>query len=70
MKKLILTVNGDQIEVPNTVKTIAGLLQHFELHQKVVIVEKNAEILEKSEHAETSISDKDKIELVHFVGGG
>lgn len=70
MKKLILTVNGDQIEVPNTVKTIAGLLQHFELHQKVVIVEKNAEILEKSEHAETSIFDKDKIELVHFVGGG
>lgn len=70
MKKLILTVNGDQVEVPNTVKTVAGLLQHFELHQKVVIVEKNAEILEKAEHAETSISDKDKIELVHFVGGG
>ena len=70
MKKLILTVNGDQIEVPNTVKTIAGLLQHFELHQKVVIVEKNAEILEKAKHTETLISDKDKIELVHFVGGG
>lgn len=70
MKKLILTVNGDQIEVPNSVKTIAGLLQHFELHHKVVIVEKNAEILEKAEHAETFISDKDKIELVHFVGGG
>ena len=67
---MILTVNGDLIEVPNSVKTIAGLLQHFELHQKVVIVEKNAEILEKSEHAETSISYKDKIELVHFVGGG
>lgn len=67
---MILTVNGDQVEVPNTVKTIAGLLQHFELHHKVVIVEKNAEILEKTEHAETLISDKDKIELVHFVGGG
>lgn len=70
MKKLILTVNGNEIEVPNSVKTIAGLLQHFELHQKVVIVEKNAEILVKAEHAETPISDKDKIELVHFVGGG
>ncbi|MTD31753.1 MULTISPECIES: sulfur carrier protein ThiS [Caryophanaceae] len=67
---MILTVNGDQVEVPNTVKTIAELLQHFELNNKVVIVEKNAEILEKEKHAETLISDKDKIELVHFVGGG
>lgn len=67
---MILTVNGDQVEVPNTVKTIAGLLQHFELYDKVVIVEKNAEILEKAKHPETLISDKDRIELVHFVGGG
>lgn len=67
---MILTVNGDQVEVPNTVKTIAGLLQHFELHHKVVIVEKNAEIMEKAKHTETLIFDKDKIELVHFVGGG
>lgn len=70
MKKMILTVNGDQVEVPNTVKTVAGLLQHLELNNKVIIVEKNAEILEKAEHTETLISDKDKIELVHFVGGG
>lgn len=65
-----LTVNGDLIEVPNTVETITGLLQHFELNQKVIIVEKNTEILEKAKHTETLISDGDKIELVHFVGGG
>ncbi|RAZ79304.1 sulfur carrier protein ThiS [Planococcus halotolerans] len=65
-----LTVNGNQIQVPNTVKTVAGLLQHFKLHHKVVIVERNAEILEQAKHTETLIFDKDKIELVHFVGGG
>lgn len=65
-----LMVNGDQIEVPNTVKTVTGLLQHFELNQKVIIVEKNAEILEKKKHTETLIAHGDKIELVHFVGGG
>ncbi|RLQ92783.1 sulfur carrier protein ThiS [Planomicrobium sp. Y74] len=65
-----LTVNGDHVEVPNSVKTVAGLLVHFELHHKVVIVERNAEILEQAKHTETLIFDKDKIELVHFVGGG
>lgn len=65
-----LTVNGDLVEVPNTVETVFGLLQYFELNQKVIIVEKNAEILEKAKHEETLISDGDKIELVHFVGGG
>lgn len=70
MKEMKLTVNGDLVEVPNTVETVFGLLQYFELNQKVIIVEKNAEILEKAKHEETLISDGDKIELVHFVGGG
>jgi sulfur carrier protein len=67
---MMLTVNGNQVEVPNTVGTVTELLQHFELNQKVIIVERNAEILEKAKHAETLISHGDKIELVHFVGGG
>ncbi len=65
-----LTINGDQVEVPDTVKTIAELLQHFDLQHKVVIVEKNAEIMDKAEHTKALIFDQDKIELVHFVGGG
>lgn len=65
-----LTINGELLEVPETVKTVSGLLQHFQLDQKVVIVERNAEILEKAEHTDTRISGGDKIELVHFVGGG
>ena len=65
-----LTINGELLEVPETVETVTGLLQHFQLDQKVVIVERNAEILGKAEHTDTRISDGDKIELVHFVGGG
>lgn len=65
-----LVINGDKIEVPNTVETVANLLQHFELQQKVVIVEWNEMILEKTSHQETKLSDGDKVELVHFVGGG
>ena len=65
-----LVINGDKIEVPNTLETVANLLQHFELQQKVVIVEWNEMILEKTSHQETKLSDGDKVELVHFVGGG
>ncbi|WP_342543172.1 sulfur carrier protein ThiS [Paenisporosarcina sp. FSL H8-0542] len=65
-----LVINGDIIEVPNTVETISNLLQHFELEKKVVIVEWNNTILEKGSHQETILSDGDKVELVHFVGGG
>ncbi|MEW9502868.1 sulfur carrier protein ThiS [Jeotgalibacillus marinus] len=65
-----LVINGDKLEVPNTVETVSNLLQHFELEQKVVIVEWNETILEKGSHQETRLCDGDKVELVHFVGGG
>ncbi|MCA1030835.1 sulfur carrier protein ThiS [Bacillus timonensis] len=65
-----LMINGDYVEVPSHVKTIADLLTHFSLDQKVVIVEHNRDILEKGNHQETVLSDRDKIEIVHFVGGG
>ncbi len=65
-----LVINGDKIEVPNSVETIAHLLHHFELQKKVVIVEWNAKILEKESHQETKLCNGDKVELVHFVGGG
>lgn len=63
-------INGERVEVPETVGTIAALLEHFDLQEKVVIVEKNAEILEKTAHTESTVSQGDRIELVHFVGGG
>lgn len=65
-----LVINGDKVEVPHTIKTVYDLLQYFELEQKVVIIEWNATILEKEVHQETILSDGDRIELVHFVGGG
>lgn len=67
---MTVIINGERIEIPSTVKTVSGLLKHFSLDQKVVIVEQNEMILEKTKHQETRLSDGDKIELVHFVGGG
>lgn len=65
-----LNINGEQLEVPNSLDSVDSLLNHFGLENKVVIVELNAEILQKSEHAKARLCDGDRIEIVHFVGGG
>jgi sulfur carrier protein len=68
--ELQLVINGEKVEISTGVETILELLQHFSLDQKVVIVELNHEILEKRNHQETRLSNGDRVEIVHFVGGG
>ncbi|MBU8771779.1 sulfur carrier protein ThiS [Cytobacillus oceanisediminis] len=65
-----LVINGDAMVLPETVNSVSRLLEHFHLEKKVVIVELNQRILDKSTHAETILTDGDRIEIVHFVGGG
>jgi sulfur carrier protein len=65
-----VVINGDAKVLPETVNSVSLLLEHFNLEQKVVIVELNQHILDKSMHAETMLTDGDRIEIVHFVGGG
>ncbi|MEY8350036.1 sulfur carrier protein ThiS [Bacillus cereus] len=65
-----LKINGKQVEVPGSVKTVAELLTHLELDTKIVVVERNTDILTKEDHQDTSVFDGDQIEIVTFVGGG
>ncbi|MDQ0971299.1 sulfur carrier protein ThiS [Bacillus sp. EB106-08-02-XG196] len=63
-------LNGELIQLPEHVVFISDVLKHYEIHNRVVIVEVNGEIVNKVEHQSTRLSDKDRIEIVHFVGGG
>jgi sulfur carrier protein len=67
---MVFLINGDQVNVPERVKTVEDLLTHFQLEKKVLIVELNQQIIEKSLYAETLLADGDRVEIVHFVGGG
>ncbi|MDG5786055.1 sulfur carrier protein ThiS [Evansella sp. AB-P1] len=67
---MIVQVNGKRSELPDSIKSIAELLAHYELDKKVVIVEMNETIVDRNEHDNTIIQEGDKIELVQFVGGG
>lgn len=65
-----VVLNGELIQLPEHVVFISDVLEHYEIHNKVVVVEVNGEIVNKVEHQSTRLSDKDRIEIVHFVGGG
>ncbi|MED2973923.1 sulfur carrier protein ThiS [Fictibacillus sp. B-59209] len=64
-----LMVNGTALDIA-LARTVQELLGELKLAGKGAIVELNQEILDKSQHAKTRLADGDKIEIVHFVGGG
>ncbi|MEI4804395.1 sulfur carrier protein ThiS [Bacillus sp. FJAT-51639] len=65
-----LKVNGRQVDVSSDIKTVADLLIHLGLETKIVVVERNQDILQKEDHQDTSVFEGDQIEIVTFVGGG
>ncbi|MBA4537267.1 sulfur carrier protein ThiS [Bacillus aquiflavi] len=65
-----LLINGSIIQIPKNVNTIAEVIQYFFTDKPVIIVEHNGEILNKDVHSTREVGDGDKLELVHFVGGG
>ena len=65
-----LVINGESIQVPNEVKTVSDLLAHFQLNKQIAIVEVNLTIIPKQQYETTTLCNGDKVEIVHFVGGG
>lgn len=61
-------VNGELREVQ--ADTILALVQELGLDIRKVAVERNLEIVPRSQHAATALTPGDRIEVVQFVGGG
>lgn len=51
-------------------RTVSDLLIECELAGRKVAVERNRLIVPRAEHASTTLSPGDSVEVVHFVGGG
>ena len=64
-----IQVNGEQREVEANL-SIAELLQQMELAPRYLAVERNLELVPRTEHAETLLADGDRLEVVTLVGGG
>ncbi|UCF20981.1 MAG: sulfur carrier protein ThiS [Gemmatimonadota bacterium] len=66
---ITIRLNGDERQVPAGL-TLRGLLAHLDLHERLVVVERNKEIVRRGDYGEVAVRPGDIIELVHFVGGG
>jgi thiamine biosynthesis protein ThiS len=62
-------VNGEKRELAADA-TVTALLEALGLGATLVAVERNGEIVPRARHATTALADGDKLEVVHFVGGG
>jgi len=64
-----IVVNGEMREVP-TGLGVTGLLSHLGLPAERVAMERNLEILPRSEWISTAVLPGVRYEIVHMVGGG
>ncbi len=62
-------LNGEPRDLASPL-SLAALLEQLGMKQDRVAVELNREIVPRQQRAGTALSDGDKLEIVHFVGGG
>lgn len=66
---MVIYVNGEEKELHDGA-TISQLIESLALKPERIAIELNRRIVRRAEWASTSLSDGDKVEVVHFVGGG
>lgn len=64
----MVKVNGEMIDIAG--KNISEYLTFTEYNPKRIAVERNGEIIFKSQYDTTVLEDGDVLEVVNFVGGG
>lgn len=66
---MTVTINGEPRAFAG-LNDVAGLVAALGLDARKVAVERNLEIVPRSAYGRTPIADGDRIEIVHFIGGG
>lgn len=66
---ITLSLNGESKTYPAPL-SVAQLLGRLELDTRKVAVERNEEIVPRSTYTQTGLRDGDRLEIVHFIGGG
>jgi len=63
-----IQLNGDKTEVSSSY--LSELVTELGLEKRMIAIERNMEVVPKSEYATTQLKEHDRIELVHMIGGG
>lgn len=65
-----IRLNGKDYALTEETTTLHDLLQQLAIDGKIVIIEQNRQIIDRSRYSDTAVQPGDVIEIVHFVGGG
>jgi thiamine biosynthesis protein ThiS len=68
-KQLRIQVNGETRNVTDQL-TLSDLVDELSLAPARIAVELNGEVVRRNKWAETFLTEGDRLEIVHFVGGG
>jgi thiamine biosynthesis protein ThiS len=64
-----IRLNGEPYDIAGPV-TLSALLESLDIDPRRVAVERNLVIVKRHDYPNTTVTDRDEIEIVNFVGGG
>ena len=64
-----MIVNGEEKSFGKNL-SVGLLVEEYKLKKEGVAVEVNQKIIKKADYEKCILKDGDKVEIVHFVGGG
>lgn len=67
--RIQITVNGEP-QTYDAGLSVEGLLSALSLPRERIAVELNRRVVRRTEWADRELADGDRVEVVHFVGGG
>ena len=64
-----IQLNGGPYEINNSTN-LDELLNKLKIQKNKVAIEVNGQIVEKDKYSNLTLNKDDKVEIVHFIGGG
>ncbi len=64
-----IQLNGKKVVIKSNY-SLFDLLKKYKLTEKRIAIEHNGEIISKANYKRKNLKNNDKVEIVHFIGGG
>ncbi len=65
-----LIINGENHDDLPDRLTVASLITHLGLPERKIAIERNLEVIPKSTFGDVILENHDRLEIIHFIGGG
>lgn len=68
--RMRIFVNGSAMQLPVDAMTVLALIEHMQLTGKRIAIERNGDIVPRSQFSDVQLQPDDTLEIVGAVGGG